>query len=891
MMFDTNVKGNYAQRILASRIREFGRPDYSLRVKGEDEGGCGVTGFASNIPLPGRHIFEPSAQMHNRGNGKGGGIAAVGLDPEALGIDRETLNSHYMLNIAVLNLDSLDSVKESCVTPFFDVTKENLLDHLSDFRDLEGLEVKPPEVWQAFVRVKSHILERFANQNDLNGLAERAVEDEFVSRNSFRLNRQFYSSLGEKKAFVLSHGRNVMILKIVGYAENVVKYYKLEDFKAHVWIAHQRYPTRGRVWHPGGAHPFTGMNEALVHNGDFANYHATCDYLKQRGLEPQFMTDTEAGVLLFDLWNRVYGYPLEVIIEALAPTGELDFDLLSPEKQELYDVIQSAHIHAAPDGPWFFIIARNIPESNTFQLLGITDTAMLRPQVFAIYDGEAQIGLVCSEKQAIDATLKSISKEDSRFSPVADKYWNARGGSSSDGGAFMFNISPDAGGDMKLRCFDKFGTEISVPKRDSLDASVVPKISTGFEILTKPSLDECLAVDDPVGILEFFHTHAAHWTYDDIRLSIDHIVSMAIKNRETLPTAIEGLTLALDRRFPLGNKKRSAVVGLLTEALCRIFLSVPCISSVVDLDLYSLIDFENRFALRPPIAVEKVLIVDAHGFEPEGDNCDAVLVADAYRMGWKRFIVFNLRGQRFSGCGFGATTESVRIDLYCSSGDYTASGIDGMEIHIHGNAQDQIGQIMKHGKLVIHGDVGQCFMYGAKGGATYVLGNAAGRPLINAAGRPRVVINGTALDFLAESFMAGDPLNGGGFVIVNGLTMDEDGAISFLERPYSGSNLFSLASGGAIYIRDPNEILVDEQLNGGVFAELGEEDWGLIYPYLLENEKHFGITVDQLLTVDGAIRKPNSVYRKVMAVPLSVLTQIPSTDDSVWAAEAAQGAN
>ena len=64
---------------------------------------------------------------------------------------------------------------------------------------------------------------------------------------------------------------------------------------------------------------------------------------------------------------------------------------------------------------------------------------------------------------------------------------------------------------------------------------------------------------------------------------------------------------------------------------------------------------------------------------------------------------------------------------------------------------------------MVYGDVGQTFMYGAKGGEVYVMGNAAGRPLINAVGRPRVVINGTCLDYLAESFMAGDPLNGGGF--------------------------------------------------------------------------------------------------------------------------------
>ena len=121
------------------------------------------------------------------------------------------------------------------------------------------------------------------------------------TRTAFGLNQHFYASLGEKRAFVLSHGRNMMILKIVGYAEQVVQYYELEDFKAHIWIAHQRYPTKGRVWHPGGAHPFIGMNEALVHNGDFANYYSVCEYLQQRNIVPLFLTDTEVSVLLFDL--------------------------------------------------------------------------------------------------------------------------------------------------------------------------------------------------------------------------------------------------------------------------------------------------------------------------------------------------------------------------------------------------------------------------------------------------------------------------------------------------------------------------------------------------------------------------------------------------------------
>ena len=185
------------------------------------------------------------------------------------------------------------------------------------------------------------------------------------------------------------------------------------------------------------------LNEALVHNGDFANYYSVCEYLRQRNIRQQFLTDTEVSVQLFDLWDRVYKYPLEYIIEALAPTTELDFDQLPPEKQAIYRQIQATHIHASPDGPWFFIIARSQPDKKRVQLLGITDTAMLRPQVFALSDnGDVQIGLICSEKQAIDATLRSLAKEDMRFCPVADKYWNARGGSSTDGGAFIFTVIP-----------------------------------------------------------------------------------------------------------------------------------------------------------------------------------------------------------------------------------------------------------------------------------------------------------------------------------------------------------------------------------------------------------------------------------------------------------------
>jgi hypothetical protein len=52
---------------------------------------------------------------------------------------------------------------------------------------------------------------------------------------------------------------------------------------------------------------------------------------------------------------------------------------------------------------------------------------------------------------------------------------------------------------------------------------------------------------------------------------------------------------------------------------------------------------------------------------------------------------------------------------------------------------------------------------------------------------------------------------------------------------------------------------------------LTDKDWQLIRPYLMENERLFGIRVQDLLTVDKELKAPQEVYRKVNAVQLSVL--------------------
>jgi glutamate synthase domain-containing protein 1/glutamate synthase domain-containing protein 3 len=832
----------------------------------EAEGGCGVTGLACSIPVRGKHIFEPSKQMHNRGNGRGGGVAAMGFDHRMLGVSKEVLEEAYILQVAVLENGIIKDLEQFFINPFFNVELSERIPCIDDYRDIAGLHVQPPDVWRYFVRVKPELLNDFIIRNHLERLSEREAEDEFVYQNSIRINNKYYDALGKQQAFILSHGRNFFILKVVGYAEDVVRYYKLDDFKAHIWIAHQRYPTKGKIWHPAGAHPFIGMNEALVHNGDFANYHSVAEYLKQRNIYPRFLTDTELSALLFDLYIRTYGYPLEYVIEALAPTMERDFNQLPPDKQEVYRAIQTAHIHGSPDGPWFFIIARNDTENSSLQLIGITDTSMLRPQVFALHDGHIQVGLICSEQQAIDATLKSLSDEDPRIGNRADIYWKARGGSYTDGGSFIFNLEADGSGSsgLRLRCTDKFGMEIKVPQ-DQI--SYLP--GRVYYIMEDDDrkrfeLSQFFESQRQDLLIEYVKEGILRWDYANIMECLRELKGWAIKGDAHLEVAVETFTALIDRRYATSDKKRRSILQMIHQTLETIFRHLPSLENEDAQGSYRFIDWETRRFFRGPTHDERVMVIDGSLFPPEGDNCDSRLLAEAYFRGWRKFIVFGLKGQRFHGCGLGPDSGGVHIDIYGNPGDYLGSGIDGLSIYVHCNGQDQLGQIMKSGKMVIYGDVGQTFMYGAKGGDVYVMGNTAGRPLINAVGKPRVVINGSCLDYLAESFMAGDPLNGGGFVILNGMEFDNQGNVVPQTTPYPGSNLFSLASGGAIYVRDPFKLIDEEQLNGGEIVSLKENDWELILPYLKENERLFGISIQRdLLMVNGEGKNPFEIYRKV----------------------------
>src|SRR5512136_48390 len=128
-----------ARAIIRSRMELIsGMPPSERRTL---EGGCGVIGIIGTEPLEGRYIIRPCEQMRNRGNGKGGGVAAAGLFGE--------YKSHYAIHIAYLDEAVRGQLEEEFLFPRFDIAHAENLQCLDDHREV-GLDVRPPIVWRYF---------------------------------------------------------------------------------------------------------------------------------------------------------------------------------------------------------------------------------------------------------------------------------------------------------------------------------------------------------------------------------------------------------------------------------------------------------------------------------------------------------------------------------------------------------------------------------------------------------------------------------------------------------------------------------------------------------------------------------------------------------------------
>ncbi len=95
-----------------------------------------------------------------------------------------------------------------------------------------------------------------------------------------------------------------------------------------------------------------------------------------------------------------------------------------------------------------------------------------------------------------------------------------------------------------------------------------------------------------------------------------------------------------------GDKKRSHLLRLLMEALTEIFQATPRLGEA-HASRYRWIDFETRERLTAPPRDDAVLVLDAAGFPPEGDGCDARFLCRAFELGLEAIPHLRLQGPAF----------------------------------------------------------------------------------------------------------------------------------------------------------------------------------------------------------------------------------------------------
>ena len=132
------------------------------------------------------------------------------------------------------------------------------------------------------------------------------------------------------------------VFKGVGYPEDIGRFFKLEEYEAYTWISHGRFPTNSAGWW-GGAHPFSLLNWAVVHNGEISSYGKNKRYLENFGYECTLFTDTEVIAYVFDLLVRRHGLSLEMAAKVIAAPFWDEIDRMAAEDKELHTLLRATY--------------------------------------------------------------------------------------------------------------------------------------------------------------------------------------------------------------------------------------------------------------------------------------------------------------------------------------------------------------------------------------------------------------------------------------------------------------------------------------------------------------------------------------------------------------------
>jgi glutamate synthase domain-containing protein 1 len=327
---------------------------------------CSIFGAmdTSGKRFSGDGVIRAIANMHDRGNGLGGGFAIYGLYPDYADL--------YAFHIMYL------SQKGQQETEAF--IKENFdLIHQEEIPTRPTPKItNPPLVWRYFLDLGRH---QPKNQSGDDYVVDRVME----------INTKLADS------FVFSSGKDMAVFKGVGYPEEIADYFCLEQYQGYLWTAHGRFPTNTPGWW-GGAHPFSILDWTVIHNGELSSYGINRRYLEQFGYHCTMQTDTEVVAYAVDLLIRKHRLPLEIAAKILAPPFWSDIERLPPAEQKLMRALRQIYGSLLLNGPFAVIIAHH------GEMIGLTDRIRLRPltvgekgDILYLSSEESAIRLICPE--------------------------------------------------------------------------------------------------------------------------------------------------------------------------------------------------------------------------------------------------------------------------------------------------------------------------------------------------------------------------------------------------------------------------------------------------------------------------------------------------------------
>lgn len=346
----------------------------------KDISNCGMAGIIHRKGgrFGGEVILKSIASMKERGNGLGGGFAAYGIYPQ--------FPNDYAFHIM---FEAASSKQEAEA-----FLSENFTVHQSEpipIRPLKAIS-SPPLLWRYFLEIKEERIIYLFPELD---------ERDFVMRSVMRINSEIPGT------YVFSSGKNMGAFKGVGYAEDIGRFFRIEEYQGYLWTAHQRFPTNTPGWW-GGAHPFCLLDWSIVHNGEISSYGINKRYLEMFGYECTLFTDTEVIAYLFDLLSRRHRLPLGLICQALASPFWKEIDRLPEEERSLFEALRMVYGSALLNGPFAVLVGHHRG------LIGMTDRIKLRPLVAGI---QGDFTFMASEEAAIR-----------EISPSLEKVWALRAG-------------------------------------------------------------------------------------------------------------------------------------------------------------------------------------------------------------------------------------------------------------------------------------------------------------------------------------------------------------------------------------------------------------------------------------------------------------------------------